>query len=297
MQRDDLGDLQAFLVVAEESSFTRAAAKLGVSQPALSYTIRQLEARLGVRLLARTTRSVAPTEAGDRLLQTIGPHFEGIIAGMNALGEYRVKPAGTIRLTADEHAVRSIIAPALERILPAYPDIKVEITIDYGLTDIVAQRIDAGIRLGEHVAKDMIAVPVGPEMRMVVVGAPSYFDTRPGPLKPQDLITHNCINIRLPTYGGLYAWEFEKDGRELKVRVDGQLVYNSSGPMLDAVLSGLGLAFLPEDRAAPFIADGRLIQVLADWCSPFPGYHLYYPSRREPSSAFSVLVEAMRYRG
>lgn len=297
MQRDDLGNLRAFLVVAEESSFTRAAAKLGVSQPALSYTIRQLEARLGVRLLARTTRSVAPTEAGERLLQTIGPHFDGIIAGMNALGEYREKPAGTIRLTADEHAVRSIIAPVLERILPSYPDIKVEITIDYGLSDIVAQRIDAGVRLGEQVAKDMIAMPVGPEMSMVVVGAPSYFAVHPEPLKPQDLVTHNCINIRLPTYGGLYTWEFEKDGRELKVRVDGQLVYNSSGPMLDAVLSGLGLAFLPEDRVAPFIADGRLIQVLADWCAPFPGYHLYYPSRRESSSAFSVLVEAMRYRG
>lgn len=294
--RDDLSDLKAFLAVAEERSFTRAAAKLGVSQPTLSYTVRQLEARLGVRLLARTTRSVSPTEAGERLLRTVGPLFEGIVAGMNALGEYRDKPAGTIRITADEHAVNAILSPALERILPRYPDIKVEVTVDYGLTDIVADRFDAGIRLGEQVAKDMIAVPVGPDMRMVVVGSPSYFARCPKPTKPQDLLSHNCINLRLPTYGGLYAWEFERDGRELKVRVDGQLVFNSSGPIMDAALAGLGVAYLPEEQTRAYLRDGRLVQVLSKWCPPFQGYHLYYPSRRQSSPAFNVFVEALRYR-
>jgi len=297
MQRDELGDLRAFLAVADERSFTKAAAKLGVSQPALSYTIRQLEARIGVRLLARTTRSVAPTEAGERLLETVGPLFEGIVAGMNALSEYREKPAGTIRITADEHAVRSILAPALERFLPQYPDIKVEITIDYGLTDIVAERYDDGIRLGEQVAKDMIAVPVGPEMRMIVVGTPSYFAKRPKPKEPQDLVGHNCINLRLPTYGGLYAWEFENAGRELKVRVDGQLVFNSSAPILDAALAGLGLAYVPEGQVRTLLAEERLVQVLANWCPSFPGYHLYYPSRRQSSPAFVLFVDALRYRG
>jgi DNA-binding transcriptional LysR family regulator len=297
MQRDELGDLRAFLAVAEERSFTKAAAKLGVSQPALSYTIRQLEARLGIRLLARTTRSVAPTQAGERLLETVGPLFEGIVAGMNALSEYREKPAGTIRITADEHAVRAVLAPALERLLPEYPDIKVEVSIDYGLTDIVTERYDAGIRLGEQVAKDMIAVPIGPEMRMIVVGAPSYFASHPKPNRPQDLVGHNCINLRLPTYGGLYAWEFEKGGHELRVRVDGQLVFNSSAPILDATMAGLGLAYMPEAQVRTHLADGELVQVLANWCPPFPGYHLYYPSRRQSSPAFTVLVDALRYRG
>jgi DNA-binding transcriptional LysR family regulator len=297
MQRDELGDLRAFLAVAEERSFTKAAARLGVSQPALSYTIRQLEARLGIRLLARTTRSVAPTQAGERLFETVGPLFEGIVAGMNALSEYRKKPAGTIRITADEHAVRAVLAPALEQILPEYPDIKVEVPVDYGLTDIVAERYDAGIRLGEQVAKDMIAVPIGPEMRMIVVGAPSYFASHPKPKKPQDLVGHNCINLRLPTYGGLYAWEFEKGGHELRVRVDGQLVFNSSAPILDAALAGLGLAYMPEAQVRTNLADGKLVQVLANWCPPFPGYHLYYPSRRQSSPAFTVLVDALRYRG
>jgi DNA-binding transcriptional LysR family regulator len=297
MQRDELGDLRAFLTVAEERSFTKAAAKLGVSQPALSYTIRQLEARLGVRLLARTTRSVAPTQAGERLLETVGPLFEGIVAGMNALSEFREKPAGTIRITSDEYAARAVLAPALERILPDYPDIKVEVTIDYGLTDIVAERYDAGIRLGEQVAKDMIAVPIGPEMRMVVVGAPSYFASHPKPRKPQDLVGHNCINLRLPTYGNVYAWEFERDGHELRVRVDGQLVFNSPAPILDATLAGLGLAYLPEGQVQMQLAEGRLVQVLGNWCPPFPGYHLYYPSRRQSSPAFTIVVEALRYRG
>ncbi len=294
--RDDLSDLRAFLAVAEERSFTRAAAKLGLSQPTLSYTVRQLEARLGVRLLARTTRSVSPTEAGERLLRTVGPLYEGIVAEMELLGEYRDKPAGTIRITADEHAVDVILSPALERLLPDYPDIRIEVTTDFGLTDIVAERFDAGIRLGEQVAKDMIAVPVGPEMSMVVVAAPSYFAGRARPERPQDLLEHNCINLRLPTRGGLYAWEFEKDGRELRVRVDGQLVFNSSRPKLCAVLAGLGVAYVPEEQARPHLLEGRLVQVLADWCPPFPGYHLFYPSRRQSSPAFNVLVEALRYR-
>lgn len=294
--RDDLGDLRAFLTVAQERSFTRAAAKLGVSQPTLSYTVRQLEARLGVRLLARTTRSVAPTEAGERLLRTVGPLYEGIVAELSALGEFRDKPAGTIRITADEHAVDAILTPTLTRILPDYTDIKVEVTVDYGLTDIVAERFDAGIRLGEQVAKDMIAVPIGPEMRMIVVAAPSYFAERPKPKRPQDLLEHNCINLRLPTYGGLYAWEFERDGSELKVRVDGQLVFNSSKPILAAALAGLGVAYVPGEDAQPHLRQARLVQVLDDWCPPIPGYHLYYPSRRQSSPAFNVLVEALRYR-
>ncbi|WP_244492563.1 LysR family transcriptional regulator [Aureimonas sp. AU22] len=294
--RDDLSDLQAFLAVAQERSFTRAAAKLGISQPTLSHTVRQLEARLGVRLLARTTRSVSPTEAGERLLLTIAPLYEGIVAGLNALGEYRDKPAGTIRITADEHAVDVVLAPALERILPNHPDIKVEVTIDYGLTDIVAERYDAGIRIGEQVAKDMISVPVGPEMRMIIVGAPSYFAGRTAPTRPQDLLEHNCINLRLPTHGGIYAWEFEKDGRELRVRVDGQLVFNSTKPRLRATLAGLGLAYMPETLVRDHLADGSLVQTLDDWCAPFPGYHLYYASRRQPSPAFTVLADALRYR-
>ena len=215
---------------------------------------------------------------------------------MNALSEYREKPAGTIRITADEHALRAVPAPALEQILPEYPDIKVEVSIDYGLTDIVAERYDAGIRLGEQVARDMITVPIGPEMRMIVVGAPSYFASHPKPSRPQDLVGHNCINLRLPTYGGLYAWEFEKGGHELRVRVDGQLAFNSSAQILDAALAGFGLAYMPEAQVRTHLADGELVQVLADWCPPFPGYHLYYPSRRQSSPAFALLVDALRYR-
>jgi DNA-binding transcriptional LysR family regulator len=296
MLRENINDLLAFLAVAQERSFTRAAAKLGVSQSALSHTVRGLEARLGVRLLTRTTRSVAPTEAGERLLRTVGPRFEEIDAELTALSEFREKPAGTIRITAGEHPAYAILWPALARLLPDYPDIKVEVVIDYGLTDIVAERYDAGVRLGEQVAKDMIAVRIGPDMRMAVVGAPSYFARRKRPQTPQDLTAHDCINIRLPTYGGLYAWEFEKGGRELKVRVEGQLVFNSLALRLDAALAGFGLAYLPEDQVQTHLADGRLIRVLADWCPPFPGYHLYYPSRRQPTPAFAVLVDALRYR-
>jgi DNA-binding transcriptional LysR family regulator len=293
----NLNDLLAFIAVARERSFTRAAARLGVSQSALSHTMRGLEERLGVRLLTRTTRSVAPTEAGERLLHSIGPRFEEIEAELAALSELREKPAGTIRITATEYAADEILLPKLAKLLPAYPDIKVEIIIDYGLTDIVAGRFDAGVRSGEQVAKDMIAVRVGPDMRMAVIGAPSYFTVRPPPEKPQDLIDHNCITLRLPTYGGLYAWEFEKDGRELKVRVDGQLTYNTTTQMLTAALAGLGLAYVPEGMAKPYLARGRLRRVLADWCLPYSGYHLYYPSRRQATPAFALLVNALRYRG
>jgi DNA-binding transcriptional LysR family regulator len=288
--------LMAFLAVARERSFTRAAAQLGVSQSALSHAIRGLEERLGLRLLTRTTRSVAPTEAGERLLRTVGPKFEQIDSELTALTELREKPAGTIRITTGEHAAQAVLWPALTTLLPRYPDVKVELAIDYGLTDIVAERYDAGVRLGEQVAKDMIAVRIGADFRMAVVGAPSYFETKPKPKKPQDLTAHDCINIRLPTYGGIYAWEFEKRGRELRVRVEGQLVFNNIALRLNAVLAGLGLAYLPEDQVEPYVADGRLIRVLEDWCAPFSGYHLYYPSRRQVAPAFALLVDALRYR-
>jgi DNA-binding transcriptional LysR family regulator len=296
MPRTDLNDLAAFLAVARERSFTRAAAKLGVSQSALSQTVSGLEARLGLRLLTRTTRSIAPTEAGDRLLDTVGPRLDEIESELAGLSDLRDKPAGTIRITAHDHAVRTVLWPALQRMLPDYPDIKVEIVIDYGLTDIVTERYDAGVRTGEMVAKDMIAVRIGPDMRSAVVGAPGYFTRQPKPLTPQDLTTHICINLRLPTHGGLYAWEFEKDRRELRVRVEGQLVFNASPPMLEAALAGFGLAYLPEDSVRTHLAEGRLVRVLEDWCPPFPGYHLYYPSRRQPTPAFALLVETLRYR-
>jgi DNA-binding transcriptional LysR family regulator len=296
MPRTDLNDLAAFLAVARARSFTRAAAQLGVSQSALSQTVRGLEARLGLRLLTRTTRSVSPTEAGDRLLHAAGPRLDEIDAELAALGALRDKPSGTIRITAHDHAVRSVLWPALVRLLPDYPDIKVEIVIDYGLTDIAAERLDAGIRVGEMVAQDMVAVRIGPDLESAVVGAPSYFQNRPRPQTPQELTGHSCINLRLPTHGGLYAWEFEKDGRPLRVRVDGQLTVNGTAPMLDAALAGFGLAYLPEDSVQTYLADGRLIRVLADWCPPYPGYHLYYPSRRQLTPAFSLLIQALRYR-
>ncbi|RUY98615.1 LysR family transcriptional regulator [Mesorhizobium sp. M7A.F.Ca.CA.001.12.2.1] len=297
MPRDNLNELTAFLAVAREESFTRAAAKLGVSQSALSHTVRALEERLGVRLLTRTTRNVSPTEAGERLLRTVGPRLDEIETELIALSALREKPAGTIRISAGEHAADAALWPAIAPLLPDYPDIKVEIIVDYGLTDIVAERFDAGVRLGEQVARDMIAVRIGPDMRMAVVGSPAYFATRPKPRTPQDLTTHNCINLRLPTYGGLYAWEFEKAGRELKVRVEGQLVFNTAALRMNAVLAGLGLAYLPEEQVTAHLANGRLVRVLADWCGPFPGYHLYYPSRRQATPAFSLLVDALRYRG
>jgi DNA-binding transcriptional LysR family regulator len=296
MQRGHLDDLVAFVAVGREKSFTKAAAKLGVSQSALSHTLRALEARLGVRLLTRTTRSVAPTDAGERLLHTLGRRFEEIEAELAAISELRDKPAGTIRLTTTDYAADTVLWPKLEKFLRRYPDIKVEIIVDYGLTDIVAQRFDAGVRAGEQVAKDMIAVRIGPDIRMAAVGAPSYFKKRPGPKRPQDLIGHACINLRLPTHGGLYAWEFAKSGRELKVRVEGQLTFNGTFQMLNAALSGFGLAYVPEDLVRPHLAKGRLTRVLEDWCPLYAGYHLYYPSRRQPSAAFALLVEALRYR-
>lgn len=296
MARQNVKNLLAFLAVAKERSFTRAAAKLGISQSALSHSVRGLEERLGLRLLTRTTRSVTPTEAGERLLRTVGPRFDEIDAEMAALSELREKPAGSIRITTSEYAAEAILWPALAKLLPGYPDIKVEIIVDYGLTDIVAERYDAGVRLGEQVAKDMIAVRIGPDMRMAVVGAPSYFANRPRPRTPQDLAGHVCINLRLPTFGGVYAWEFEKGKRALKVHVEGQLVFNNIALRLNAALAGSGLAYLPEDQVQTHLADGRLIRVLADWCPPFSGCHLYYPSRRQPTPAFALLVDALRYR-
>ncbi len=296
MRHQKFDDLLAFLAVARERSFTKAAAKLGVSQSALSHTIRGLETRLGLRLLTRTTRSVSPTEAGERLLSTVGQRFEDIEAELEALSDLRDKPAGKIRITATENAVENVLLPKLAKFLPHYPDITVEIVIDYGLTDIVAQRFDAGVRNGEQLAKDMIGVRIGPDMRMAVVGSPSYFANRSAPKTPQDLTDHNCINLRLPTHGGLYAWEFEKGNRELKVRVDGQLVFNGAHQMLNAALAGLGLAYVPEDAAEPHLRKGFLKRVLEEWCAPYSGYHLYYPGRRQPTRAFSLLVDALRYR-
>jgi DNA-binding transcriptional LysR family regulator len=296
MDRDNASDLLAFLAVARERSFTRAAARLGMSQPALSQIVRALEERLGVRLLSRTTRSVAPTDAGERLLRTIAPKFDEMDAELAALSALRETPAGTIRITSTEYAADAILMPALKKILPKYPDIRVEVVFDYGLSNIVAQQYDAGIRPGALVAKDMIAVRVGPDMRMAVVGAPSYFAARKKPRTPHELTEHNCINLRLPTHGGVYVWEFEKNGRPLNVRVEGQLVFNGAGGLLNAAVNGLGLAFLMEGYAKEHIAKGRLVRVLSEWCPPFSGYHLYYPSRRQPSPAFSLLVDALRYR-
>jgi DNA-binding transcriptional LysR family regulator len=296
MPLDPMADLAAFLAVARERSFTRAAARLGVSPSALSHTVRRLEERLGVRLLTRTTRSVAPTEAGERLLATVGPHFEEIEAELSALSELRTRPAGTIRITTGEHAAETILWPAVAKLLPSYPEIHVELSLDSGLADIVAGRFDAGVRLGEQVAKDMVAMPVGPELRMACVGAPAYFDRMPRPETPQDLAGHDCINLRFATSGGLYAWEFEQGGRALNVRVEGQLIFNSPRMILHAALAGFGLAFLPEDQVNSAIAEGRLVRVLEDWTPPFPGYHLYYPSRRQHSPAFALLLEALRFR-
>jgi len=297
MQRADLGDLSAFVVVAEEQSFTRAAARMGTSQSALSQTVRRLEARLGVRLLTRTTRSVSLTEAGERLLEGLRPAFDQIESQVSALSELREKPAGTVRITTGQHAARTVLMPVMERLLPNFPDVSVELSVDAGLRDIVADRFDAGVRLGEQVAKDMIAVRIGPDLRMAVVGAPTYFEQYGRPETPHDLTRHNCINIRFPTLGGLYAWEFEKDGRELHVRVDGQFVLNEAPLITQAACAGCALAYLLEEEVGPHLADGRLVRVLEDWTPPFTGYHLYYPSRRQPSPAFSLVVNALRYRG
>ena len=297
MPRETMADLVAFLAVARERSFTRAAAQLGVSPSALSHTIRKLEELVGVRLLTRTTRSVSPTVAGERMLRTVGPHFDEIQREVDGLSELRDKPAGTVRITCADHPAGTILWPALEKLLPHYPDIHVEISVDDTLTDISGERFDAGIRLGEQVAKDMIAVPIGPEVRMVVVGSPAYFAEHPKPVTPDDLAEHQCINVRLRTLGGFYAWEFEKDGRELKVRVDGQTAFNDLRLIIKAARAGLGLAYVYEDIVEADLSSGTLATVLEDWTPPFTGYHLYYPSRRQQSPAFALIVDALRYRG
>lgn len=294
MARRNLNDLQAFVTVARERNFTRAAAQLGVTQSALSQSMRTLEERLGIRLLTRTTRSVSPTEAGDRLLAAIGRRFDEIETELDALMVLRDKPAGTVRITCGDHVLRNTILPRLLPLLHDYPDVHVEFDVNYGFRDIVADRFDAGVRLGESIDKDMIAVPIGPPLRMAAVAAPSYFAAHPAPKQPQDLLAHRCINLRLPTYGGLYAWEFERRGRAVNVHVEGQLTFNTSPPVIVAALAGLGLAFLPEEEVAPQLEQGQLVRVLEDWCPVFPGYYLYYPSRRQPSPAFSLVLRALR---
>lgn len=297
MRREDLADLTVFLAVAEERSFTRAAARVGLSQSALSHTVRRLEERLGLRLLTRTTRSVAPTEAGERLLESLRPAFADIDHKLAALTELREKPAGTVRINASLHAAEAALWPRLEPLLRAYPDVRVEIAVDIGLSDIAAEGFDAGVRLGEHLARDMIAVPIGPEQRLAIVGAPSYFERVPPPDTPHELTEHSCINLRLPTRGGVYVWEFEKEGHELRVRVDGQLVFNDGRLILTAALAGLGLACVLEDEVEAPVREGRLVRVLEDWSAPFAGYHLYYPSRRQQSPAFALIVDALRWKG
>ena len=292
--RDTVNDLVAFLTVARERSFTKAAAQLGTSQPALSRTLRRLEEQLGVQLLTRSTRSVSPTEAGERLLGSIGPHFEGIEAGLADLSELSGKPAGTLRITSVEHASATILVPAVSNLMLNYPEIAVEINDNYGLIDIVEQRYDAGICLGEQVAKDMIGVRIGPDFRQAVVGSPAYFKRRPRPVTPHDLTVHVGINLRLPTSGGLWSWPFEKGGREVRVRAEGQMVCNTVPMMLNFALAGVGLAHLPEDVVQQQVHDGRLIRVLEDWCPVVTGYHLYYPSRRQPKPAFKLLLELLR---
>ena len=296
MRRDNLNDFLAFIAVAREGSFTKAAAKLGVSQSALSYTVRTLEARLGLRLLTRTTRSVSLTEAGERLLDRVGPRFDEIESEISAISALRDKPAGTVRITSVEHATETILWPAMARLLPEYPDVNVEIISDYTLTDIVAARYDAGVRLGEQVDKDMIAVPIGPDLVRSVVAAPAYFEGRTNPLTPRDLTEHACINLRLPTHGGFFIWDFRKGGQDLDVRVHGRVAFNTVATIRQAALDGMGVAYLPHDLVEADIRDGRLVHVLADWCPPRPGYHLYYPSRRQPSPAFALVVDALRYR-
>jgi DNA-binding transcriptional LysR family regulator len=296
MRREDLGSLAMFLAVAEEQNFTRAAARLGVSQSALSHAMRRLEAKLGLRLLTRTTRSVSPTVAGERLLETLRPALEDIDAKLSSLTELRERPAGTIRITTSKHAARTILWPAINRLTTENPDIEVELSVDGGLTDIVAERFDAGVRLGERLEKDMIAVPIGPKLRMAAVASPGYLAEHGTPRTPGDLAHHRCINLRFVSSGSLYVWEFEKNGRELKVKVEGQLVLNDVDLSVDAAIAGHGIAFMIEDHVAPEMAEGRLVRVLEDWCEPFDGHYLYYPSRRQPSPAFSLLLEALRYR-
>jgi DNA-binding transcriptional LysR family regulator len=294
--RLDFNSLSSFIVVARERSFTRAAAQLGVTQSALSHSMRVLEERLGVRLLARTTRGASPTEAGERLLLSLAPHYEGIETELAAISELRDKPAGTIRITTHDHAASTILWPKLSKLLPEYPDIQLEINIGYGLIDIVAERFDAGVRIGDQIAKDMIAVRISPDFRMAVAASPAYFANRPKPQTPQDLTLHNCGNLRMATHGGLYAWEFEQNGRELNVHVPGQIIFNTSAQLLTAALEGYALTYAPEDVIQPHVEAGRLVRVLEEWSPTFPGYHLYYPSRRQSLPAFALVVEALKLR-
>jgi DNA-binding transcriptional LysR family regulator len=295
MVKRNLNDLLYFVTVAREGSFTRAASLLGVTQSALSQAISGLEARLDIRLLTRTTRSVSSTAAGERLLNAIGHRFDEIDAELDELTEMRDKPAGTVRITCGDHVLRTTLLPKVTPLLLDYPDIKVEFDVNYGFRDIVADRFDAGVRLGDTIDKDMIAVPIGPELRMAVAASPAYLAAHPKPKHPQDLIKHKCINQRMQTSGGLYVWEFQRRGRQLNVRVDGQLIFNTSPNIVDAAVAGLGIAWLPEEEFAPHLEEGRLIRLLEDWCPPFPGYYLYYPSRRQPLPAFSLVVKALRY--
>lgn len=296
MRRDELGDLMAFLAVAELRSFTRAAARLGTSQSALSAVVRRLEERLGLGLLTRTTRSVTPTEAGQQLADTLRPAFDDIEARLDSLNDLRRHPAGKIRITTSRSAARDILMPVATGLMAEYPDVSIEIMVDHRLVDLVKEGFDAGVRLGEQIDKDMIAVRIGPKMRMIVAAAPAYFETRPIPETPHDLTGHNCINLRLPTLGGLYVWEFEKDGRPVNVRVEGRFTCNDADMAVDAALRGHGLACLPGDHLTAHVQEGRLIQVLKDWCPPFPGYHLYYPSRRQNAPALRLLIERLRRR-
>lgn len=296
MRKDELADLMVFVAVAEERSFTRAAAHLGMSQSALSQIVRRLETRLGLRLLSRTTRSVAPTEVGERLLKSLAPMLGDIDASLTALGEFRERPTGTFRITTVEHAAKMFLLPALAKLLPSHPDIVVDITVDYGLVDVVANRFDAGVRLGESVAKDMIAVRISPDIPMAIVATPAYFERLSAPANPKELVHHRCLNLRLPTSGTLNEWRFGKRGRTMRVRVDGPLVFNTIELILDAALEGLGLAYLPLDQVEQHIENGRLVRVLDAWMQPLPGYHLYYPNRRNSSAAFNLLVDAFRYR-
>ncbi|MDF0542905.1 LysR family transcriptional regulator [Sphingobium sp. H39-3-25] len=297
MRREELGNLAMFLAVAEERSFTKAAAKLGISQSALSHSMRRLEAKLGLRLLTRTTRSVAPTEAGERLIETLRPALDDIDDKLAALTELREKPAGTVRITTSAHAARAVLWPVINRLTARNPDVNVEISVDGGFVDIVAERYDAGVRLGEALEQDMIAVPISPKLRMIAFGAPSYFAKRGMPQTPYDLAEHNCISLRMSTSGGLYVWEFERDGKELRVKAEGQLVFNDADLIIAAALAGHGIAFMIEDHVSKYLADGTLVQVLDDWCEPFDGYYLYYTTRRQPSPAFSLILDALRYRG
>lgn len=294
MARRNLNDLLAFVTIAREGSFTRAAAQLGVTQSALSQAMRALEERLEIRLLTRTTRSVAPTEAGERLVKAIGHRFDEIERELDALSALRDKPAGTVRITCGDLVLRQVLLPKLSPLLRDYPDIGIEFDVSYGFRDIVADRFDAGVRLGESIDQDMIAVPIGPPLRMAAVASPDYLASRKAPGKPEDLLSHQCINLRLPTYGGLYVWEFERRGRPVNVHVEGQLIFNTTPPIVDAALGGMGIAFLPEDEVLQHLREGHLIRLLEDWCPPFPGYYLYYPSRRQPSPAFTLVLEALR---